>query len=149
MKILGYTDFFLFSPSRKLIASSQEATIGQVLKGFRGEVIDKALKEGAFVSRPFRSPFLYPDENGERSGPADDCGGGRGSRQPEGHPQAVLTFRISQEGEFTQILQMARSGQTGETFAFDTKGMLLSQSRLTTTSSRSGCWRICPIRARF
>jgi serine/threonine protein kinase len=38
-------------------------------------------------------------------------------------------MRIRPEAEFTEILQMARSGQSGETFAFDDKGMLLSQSR--------------------
>ena len=47
----------------------------------------------------------------------------------QGHAQAVLSFRIRPEAEFTEILQVARSGQSGETFAFDDKGMLLSQSR--------------------
>ncbi len=129
MKILGYTDFFLLSPSRKVIASSQEATIGQVLKGFRGELVDKTLKTGAMVSRPFRSPFLYPDEKGELKADRPTIVAGAAVPDNQGHPQAVLSFRIPPEGEFTQILQMARSGQTGETFAFDKKGVLLSQSR--------------------
>jgi serine/threonine protein kinase len=129
MKILGYTDFFVFSPSRKLIASSQEATIGTVLTGYRGEVIDKGLKAGAFVSRPFRSPFLYPDEKGERRADRPTIVAEAAVPDSQGHPQAVLSFRVPPEGAFTQILQMARSGQSGETFAFDSKGMLLSQSR--------------------
>jgi eukaryotic-like serine/threonine-protein kinase len=129
MKILGYTDFFLFSPSRKLIASSQEATIGTVLTGYRGTLVDKGLTAGAFVSRPFRSPFLYPDEKGVLRAERPTMVAEAAVPDSQGHPQAVLSFRIPPEGAFTQILQMARSGQTGETFAFDKSGMLLSQSR--------------------
>ena len=32
---------------------------------YRGDLIQKALQTGSLVSRPFRSPFLYPDERGE------------------------------------------------------------------------------------
>ncbi len=129
MKILGYTDFFVFSPSRKLIASSQEATIGTVLTGYRGELVDKGLKMGAFVSRPFRSPFLYPDEKGVLRAERPTMVAEAAVPNSQGHPQAVLTFRIPPEAEFTEILQVARSGQTGETYAFDKSGILLSQSR--------------------
>ena len=101
MKILGYTDFFVFSPSRKLIASSQEATIGTVLTGYRGELVDKALKAGALVSRPFRSPFLYPDEKGELRADRPTIVAEAAVPDSQGHPQAVLSFRIPPEGEFT------------------------------------------------
>ncbi len=54
-----------------------------VLNGYRGELVDKALKTGALVSRPFRSPFLYPDEKGElRADRPTIVAGSRGSRQP-------------------------------------------------------------------
>lgn len=42
---------------------------------------------------------------------------------------AALGLLIAPEKEFTRILSVARSGQTGETFAFDQRGLLISQSR--------------------
>src|ERR1700693_5484599 len=129
MKLFGYTDFFVFAPSRKVIASSQDATIGTILNGYRGDLCEKALQRGALVSRPFRSPFLYPDEKGELRADRPTIVAIAAILDNQGHPQAVLTFRIPPEAAFTEILQVARSGQSGETLAFDAKGLLLSQSR--------------------
>jgi serine/threonine protein kinase len=129
MKLFGYTDFFVFSPSRKVIASSQDATIGVVLNGYRGDLIDKVLEKGALVSRPFRSPFLYPDEQGVLGADRPTIVAGAVIRDDQGHIVAALSLRIRPEAEFTEILQTARSGESGETFAFDNKGLLLSQSR--------------------
>ena len=93
-------------------------------------MIDKGLKAGAFVSRPFRSPFLYPDEKGERRADRPTIVAEAAVPDSQGHPQAVLSFRVpAGSAQFTEILQMARSGQSGETFAFDSKGTILSQSR--------------------
>ena len=129
MKTIGYTDFFVLSLARKVIASSQEATIGTVLTGFRGTLVDKTLKTGTMVSRPFRSPFLYPDQKGELRADRPTIVAAATVLDSQGRPLAVLTFRIRPEADFTEILQMARSGESGETFAFDDKGLLLSQSR--------------------
>jgi eukaryotic-like serine/threonine-protein kinase len=129
MKIFGFTDFFVFSPNRKVIASSQDATIGAVLTGYRGDMVAKALKLGSLISRPFRSPFLYPDEHGELRAERPTIVACAAIPDNHGHMQAVVGLRIRPEAEFTEILQMARSGQTGETFAFDDKGLILSQSR--------------------
>jgi eukaryotic-like serine/threonine-protein kinase len=129
MKFFGFTDFFVFSPSRKVIASSQDATIGAVLTGYRGDLIAKALATGSLISRPFRSPFLYPDEKGELRAERPTIVAAAAIPDDKGHTQAILSMRIRPEAEFTQILQMARCGQTGETFAFDDKGLILSQSR--------------------
>jgi tRNA A-37 threonylcarbamoyl transferase component Bud32 len=46
-----------------------------------------------------------------------------------GRPVAALALRFRPEDQFTHILRVARSGRTGETYAFDRQGLLLSQSR--------------------
>ncbi len=43
---------------------------------------------------------------------------------------AVLALRIRPEQEFTRILQLGRLGQTGETYAFDKDGLMVSNSSL-------------------
>jgi serine/threonine protein kinase len=46
-----------------------------------------------------------------------------------GESIAALGLRIRPEDEFTRILRVARSGTSGETYAFDRVGVLLSESR--------------------
>ncbi|MDP6737365.1 MAG: PAS domain S-box protein, partial [Nitrospinaceae bacterium] len=47
----------------------------------------------------------------------------------EGEVIAGLAFRLDPSTDFTRILQLGRSGETGETYAFNTSGTLLSESR--------------------
>ena len=43
--------------------------------------------------------------------------------------RGALALVINPDAEFTRILSVARSGQTGETFAFDSAGVMISKSR--------------------
>jgi serine/threonine protein kinase len=43
----------------------------------------------------------------------------------------ALGLRIRPEEDFVRILQIARPGKSGETYAFDSQGLLLSESRFT------------------
>ena len=52
-------------------------------------------------------------------------------RDSEGNIAASMTLLQEAEGAFSQILQAARLGATGETFAFDDRGVMLSESRFT------------------
>src|SRR5262249_11583500 len=51
---------------------------------------------------------------------------------------AVLGLRIRHEATFTNILQIARFGESGETYAFAENGLLLSQSRFDVDLKRLG-----------
>jgi hypothetical protein len=50
-------------------------------------------------------------------------------RDDEGAVRAALAFVINPTNEFTRILSVARMGESGETYAFDQTGLLISQSR--------------------
>lgn len=50
-------------------------------------------------------------------------------RDGQGEVQGVLAVILRPEDEFTRVLSVARPGASGETFAFDHEGRLLSQSR--------------------
>lgn len=50
-------------------------------------------------------------------------------RNAQGEIQGVLAVILRPEDEFTRVLSVARPGASGETFAFDHEGRLLSQSR--------------------
>ena len=50
-------------------------------------------------------------------------------RDDAGQIQGAFALVIDPEREFTRILSVARSGQSGETYAFDQRGLLISRSR--------------------
>ena len=50
-------------------------------------------------------------------------------RDAQGDIRGVLAVTLRPEDEFTRVLSVARPGSSGETFAFDHEGRLLSQSR--------------------
>ena len=51
---------------------------------------------------------------------------------------AALGFRMRPERTFTQVLNVARFGRSGETYAFDRHGLLLSESRFDDDLKRIG-----------
>ena len=112
-----------------VLAADQDAPIGKDITGRRKEEIEQGLAGKTLVSKPFRSSLLLADEKGELRanlptmftiGPMHDA---------KGTPIAALGLRIRPEDQFTRILQVVRFGESGETYAFDKNGLLLSQSR--------------------
>ena len=81
------------------------------------------------MSKPFRSPLLLADEKGELRANLPTMFAAGPLRDESGKPIAALGLRIRPEDHFTRILQVVRFGQSGETYAFDRNGLLLSQSR--------------------
>lgn len=129
MNLGGYVGYFVVAPDGIVVAADQDAPVGKTLAGYRKEIFDPALVGKTTVSKPFRSPLLLTDENGELranlpsmfvTGPLND---GRGETV------AALGLRIRPGDQFTRILQVVRFGASGETFAFDEDGLLISQSR--------------------
>ena len=51
---------------------------------------------------------------------------------------AVLTFRLDPSSDFTRITQLGRIGKSGETYAFDKKGILITESRFDNQLKRIG-----------
>ena len=134
----GYVGYFVVAPDGTILAADENAPVGSALTGYRKEIFAAPLTGKLLVSKPFRSPLLLPDEKGELRanlpsmytiGPLCD---------ENGKPIAALGLRIRPEEQFTRILQVVRFGQSGETYAFDKNGLLLSQSRFDDELKRLG-----------
>jgi hypothetical protein len=129
LKIFGYADFFLVSPSGRVLASLQDTPIGKVMDGYRAEFFTRVMQGGASVSLPYHSVMLLPDERGELRAGLPTMLTAAPLSDERGKPLATLGLRIRPEDKFTEIIQVAHPGQTGETYAFDKGGLLLSRSR--------------------
>jgi hypothetical protein len=129
VQVCGYVGFVVVSSDGVVLAADQDAPVGKVLSGERKELFAKAIAGQMTVSRPFRSRLFLPDEKGELRPNLPSMLATGPIRDVKGKPIAALGLRIRPEDQFTRILQVVRFGKTGETYAFDRNGLLLSQSR--------------------
>lgn len=125
-----FSGFVVIDRSGRIVSAYSHELVGLVLPDEQREL----LKATAFAGKsmmlpPVKSKVVLPDRHGvERAGvptmfavaPVFD----------ESHEViAALGLRIQPEVEFTRILEIARFGDTGETYAFDRRGVMLSNSR--------------------
>jgi hypothetical protein len=112
-----------------VLAADQDEAVGRALMGYRRQFFQKVLAGKPSVSIPFRSPLLLTDEHGELRANQPTMMTAAPIRDSKGATLAVLGLRIRPEEHFTRILQTARFGDRGETYAFDENGLFLSNSR--------------------
>src|SRR5262249_30586780 len=109
----------------------------------RGKAIfDRVLRGETVITRPFASMFPFKDATGQMRLHAPTILVGVPLREVvNGQPGkvfAVLGCRSPPEDKFTEIVQRARRGNSGETYAFDDKGRMLSNSRFDEQLKRVG-----------
>jgi serine/threonine protein kinase len=125
----GYPGFAVITPDGTIIASERDESIGRRIATERIAVLARVLAGEAFASHPFIAAAPMPDENGVlREGMPIMIVAGP-VRDDRKRVMAILALRIDPEKDFTRILQTARVQESGETYAFDAQGMLLSHSR--------------------
>ncbi len=133
-----YDGFRIFDREGWSIASWRDVTVGGTAGREEIECLSAVFEGHSTVSRPRSSEVLLRDvDGGERLGlptmfvlspiHGDD-----------GRVLAALGFRMRPERTFTRVLNVARFGRTGETFAFDKAGLLLSESRFDDDLKRLG-----------
>lgn len=138
MKRWGFSGFAVVQPNGTLIACDQDPPIGRGFGGYRYEFFKKVLGGAIGVSKPYRSPLLLTDSKGELRANLPTMFAGAPILDASGKAIATLGMRIRPDEEFTKILQVAQFGESGETFAFDRSGMMLSQSRFDDELKRIG-----------
>jgi tRNA A-37 threonylcarbamoyl transferase component Bud32 len=121
--------YFVVSPAGVILAADQDAPIGKPLTTERNEFFERIMAGTPSVSKPYRSALLHADARGELRANLPTMLAAALIRDKTGKPLAALVVGIRPDDHFTRILQVARSGKTGETLAFDRNGLLLSQSR--------------------
>ena len=111
-----------------VVASNFSSLIGQTLE-IPSDATERLTERNTVVCRPFKLPValqLQTNYYAMAGGPVmcamtpvtDDV-----------RTLGSLSLLIDPLDRFTELLSVARTGQTGETYAFDRRGILLSQSR--------------------
>ncbi|MGY8770419.1 MAG: cache domain-containing protein, partial [Pirellulales bacterium] len=124
-----FTGYFVTDRSHKILDASNVALIGQTEIPQYGEFLSRVIDGETVVSTPFPSVAMMKNEYGEvRTGEPTMyvCSP---LRDPDFQVIGTLALQIQPEEEFTHILQVGRIGESGETYAFNREGAMVSNSR--------------------
>ena len=123
-----FVGYFLTDRNQKIIAASHIELRDQTIPRYE-PFLARALEGQTTVSTPFPGVVLMKDEFGQTRTGVPTMFVCAPIRDSNFQVVAVLAFRIRPEREFTKILQLGRIGETGETYAIDKDGLLVSNSR--------------------
>lgn len=125
----GYTDFLVIKSDGTNLGALQDEPVGQNTVAGRSKFLSRALSGETVVSQPFRDALRLPGEKGilRPNYPTMFVAAPVYDRRAD--IIAVLGLRIQPEKDFTRILRVARAGESGETYAFNAQGVMISDSR--------------------
>ena len=126
---LGYIDVGLLSVDGKVLASTRDEPIGRADLPLQKSALEKIQQGKATVTRPFESLFARKSNSGKLEAGLPTMLAMAPVKDESGTVLAALVLMIRPDINFTRILSIARAGESGETYAFDKDGLLLSQSR--------------------
>lgn len=126
---LGYEDFLVLDAGFRVVASSVEEKLGLVITPGEWGVGGDIAGVGATVTLPRVSRALVTDSEGVvRAGmPVMYVLAPVKTRQ--GEVLALLACRLDPAREFSEVLELSRFGDTGEAYALNREGYMISRSR--------------------
>jgi tRNA A-37 threonylcarbamoyl transferase component Bud32 len=121
-----YRDYVIISRDRRALASTIPGMVNRTVPSGFDPFVRRALSGPALVSRPF-----WPDGVPTPGNPPPFMFTAAPIRSADGAIVAVLALRMSPAEDFSKILSVTRVGETGEAYAFDSRGVMLTTSRFT------------------
>jgi tRNA A-37 threonylcarbamoyl transferase component Bud32 len=128
-----YLDYVVIGADKRILASTHPRLVTRSAPRGYDSFVDRALRGRSSVSRPFaREATLSQRAEGPTMFVAAPV------RPTGGKVVAVLALRMRPEEQFSQIFSVARMGETGEAYAFDRRGIMLTASRFENELKRLG-----------
>lgn len=126
----AYTGYVVFDLDGLILATDEELLLGRNASLSEQHIfLQKVLAGRPTVSHPFPSRIMLPGPDGVPMAGVPVMFVAAPVNGSSGKPEAVVALRIDPAREFSQILGVAQPGTTGETYAFNERGLFLSRSR--------------------
>ena len=128
---LGYEEFFVINPEMISISSTRNSMMGNTSFKLlhRNKDLEDAFKgKTKFISTTSSDVPLY-DSNGLLKDKLPTQFIISPMFNDEKVVIAVLVLRLDPKSDFSRIIQLGRIGRSGESYAFDEQGVLISESR--------------------
>ena len=136
----GQTGFFIISPDFVNIASMSDDNLGtkNVIANQALDLLNKAFQGEAIMVPPIwaETPLITPLDTKNVLSASIFFAAPILNNQRD--VIAVVALRVDPSRDFTRLIQLGRIGKSGETYAFDRYGKLLSESRFASDLSRIG-----------
>jgi serine/threonine protein kinase len=123
-----FVGYNVLDKQHRVVAAYTRELIGQVVPQFE-PFLARAYEGNTSVSPPFPSNTMLKDRSGKLRSGTPTMFVCAPVRDDNLQVIAVLAMRIRPEKEFTDILQLGRIGETGETYAVNRQGVMVSNSR--------------------
>jgi diguanylate cyclase (GGDEF)-like protein len=135
--------FFIISKNRTNVASMRDVNIGMtnLIHLQRKKFMDRVFEGKAVFISTIQSDVHLETHTGNQDGKIPTGFFVAPIRDASEIIIAALAFRYDPSHEFTRIAQLSRMGETGETYAFDKQGVLISESRFDHHLQRIGMIR--------
>lgn len=125
----GYLDYVVVGKDRRILAAPHRGLVGRRAPESYDRFLTAALGGQVIVSRPFPGEL-----------PAREAKAGEGIVRPtmfvaapmlatNGTVLAVIALRMQPQNEFSRMVSVGRIGETGEAYAFDRQGVVLTAGR--------------------
>jgi serine/threonine protein kinase len=124
-----FRGYGLVTKDALFLAGDRPEVVGRSDLPIPDGLFDQVFAGKATVTRPFGSSLVLKTEDGTSRAGVPTMYAVAPVHDASGEIVAALGFRIQPDHDFTRILSVASAGETGETYAFDKSGLLISQSR--------------------
>ena len=135
---LGYVNYELVDSKRRILSSSMSELIGLPSTELETVFFRDAMAGTTFVTTPYLWQPGLRDENGRIQPDRPSMVVATPILNRSGESIAVFLLRIDPSVTFSEILQVARPGESGETYVFNANGQILSSSRFVNQLARIG-----------
>ena len=133
----AFIGFGVMDLSGRIVASDSDNHIGRRPLAAAGEYLAVAAAGRPIVTRPVLSAAPH-GPGGEEVDDRPTMFAGAPVLDDDGNVIAFFWFRIPPEHDFTSYLAVGRYGDSGETYAFDANGLMISESRFVGDLARLG-----------
>jgi PAS domain S-box-containing protein len=128
-KKYGFIGFVIFDPTGLQVGALLDEPVGKRVLIERSIFFYQSLQGDTVVSYPFMAGVKLPDEQGEFHADQPTQFVSTPLKDQDDNILGVLAFRMRPHKEFNKVLTVSRFGKTGETYAFNDTGLLVSNSR--------------------
>ena len=125
----NYNGYIVVDKKKRIVASGRPELVGQQDVPEFDSFLSHALDGATDVSAPFASVVALKDEKGRLRMGVPTMFVVAPIRDESFQVVGVLGLRIDPEKEFSRIMALGSFGSTGETYAIDKMGRMVSQSR--------------------
>jgi hypothetical protein len=124
-----YSGYIVVDKKKRIVAAGRPEMVGQQDIPEYTAFLARALDGVTNISAPFASVVVMKDDSGRLRTGVPTMFVSAPIRDDSFQVVGVLALRIDPDKEFSRIMSLGRFGDTGETYAFDKSGRMVSESR--------------------